>query len=75
MNLLDLAFNYTIDIDFDGDFDGGNYHVTLNYLSSTQVGIAETETKLSIKQEDIDQLYIGAKNLIRALDKHVSGRF
>ena len=72
MNILDLAFNYTIDIDFDGDIDGGNYHITMNYLLSTQQGVEETETKISLKQWDIDELYLGAKKLVKLLEKHAT---
>ncbi len=72
MNLLDLNFEYDIKIDFEGDFDGGNYHVTLDYPIGTQQGITNGKTYLSLKQADIDFMYLGAKKLAEALKKHVS---
>jgi hypothetical protein len=59
-------------IEFDGDFDGGNYYMTCNYLTSTHRGASDTETKLILKQDDIDALYEGAKQLVRILEKHVT---
>jgi hypothetical protein len=71
MSLLDLAFEYDIKIDFDGDFDGGTYYMKLNYITSTQGGTGDTTMTITLKQDDIVALYDGAKQLIRALEKHI----
>lgn len=72
MNILDLAFYHKIDIDFDGDFDGGNYHVTMDYMTATHHGTSDIKTTMTLKQADIDELYLGAKKLVKLLEKHIS---
>jgi hypothetical protein len=71
MQLIDLAFEYDIEIDYEGDFDGGNYYVTLKYQTATNAASSDTITILTLKQTDIELLYSGAKKLIGLLSKHV----
>lgn len=75
MNILDLAFYHKITIEFDGDFDGGNYEMTMEYLTASHHGTADTRTTMILKQTDIDELYSGAKNLVRLLEKHVTENY
>ena len=72
MNLLDLAFKYNIDIEHDGDFDGGCYYIKMNYLTGTHMAVSDTEEKIILKQPDIYELYRGAKKLVKLLEKHVT---
>jgi hypothetical protein len=72
MNIIDLAFDYDIKIDFDGDFDGGNYHIKMNYVTATNHGTGETETIIVLDQVDIDKLYAGANKLIETLKHHIT---
>jgi len=72
MNITDLAFQYAIKIEFDGDFDGGNYYMKLIYVTSTQAGAGDTITNITLKQDDINALYKGAKELVKTLEKHVT---
>jgi len=71
MNIIDLAFEHAINIEFDGDFDGGNYYLKLTYLVSTNLGVTTAETIFTLKQTDIDLLYKGAKGLVKTLEKHI----
>jgi hypothetical protein len=71
MNILDLAFKYNIDIEHDGDFDGGCYHVKMNYLTGTHMDVSDTEEKIVLKQTDMYELFHGAKKLVKLLEKHV----
>jgi hypothetical protein len=72
MNLLDLAFKYDIEIDYDGDFDGGNYYINLTYWIATQSSVGVAKEELILKQSDIDALYDGATKLVKLLEKHVT---
>jgi hypothetical protein len=72
MNILDLAYKYDLKIDFDGDFDRGCYHMAFTYITATQSDITDITEKLSVKQHDIDELYLGVKKLLKILDEHVS---
>ncbi len=72
MNILDLAYQHSIDMEFDGDFDGGNYYVTLNYLIASHRGVDGAQTKITLSQEDINRLHEGAKKLVKLLEKHVT---
>ena len=75
MNLLDLAFYHNISIEFDGDFDGGSYYMVMDYLTASHNGTADTKTTMILKQTDIDELYSGAKNLVKLLEKHVTENY
>lgn len=75
MNILDLGFNYDLTIDFDGDFDGGNYTLKFKYFTSTQNGVGDTETTVILRQSDIDEIYEGTLKLMRLLKPHIVERY
>jgi hypothetical protein len=75
MNITDLIFQYRIDIEHDGDFDGGCYYVTLNYEAATQQGSGEVQTKIILKQDDINEMYEGALKLTKELKKYIHGGY
>ncbi len=71
MNITDLGFKFDTHIEFDGDFDGGNYYVTFKHDTCLN-SAAETETKVMMKQVDIDDIYAGLMKMTKEFKKHVT---
>jgi hypothetical protein len=67
MNITDLAFKFDLNIHHDGDLDGGWYYLKLKYLTCMQNENTETETTLTMRQHDIDELYQGVLKLAKKL--------
>lgn len=79
MNITDLAFKYEIDIDFNGDIEDGMvtgcYNVTIKHEIGMHSQHGDVKIDMTLGQSDINELYEGAKKLVKALEKHVTGNY
>ena len=71
MNITDLAYDYDLKIDFDGDFDGGSYTAIFEYMNCMHFDV-KTKMEILLAQHEIDDLYAGALALVRSLKPHVT---
>lgn len=72
MNVLDLGYEFQIEIKSDPDIDGTNYYINFLYQVPTHRGVTELSESLLIHQTDIDEILIGAEKLIKLLRPHVT---
>jgi hypothetical protein len=72
MNILDLRFEFGININFDGDFDGGSYDLDLSYEIASHGLYANSAEIHRLKQSDIDALYEGVMKLAKALKPNIT---
>lgn len=71
MNITDLAYEFDVKIEFDGDFDGGSYDIAFKYMNCFSLD-CKTTMELSLRQHEIDDLYDGALKLIKLLKPYAS---
>jgi hypothetical protein len=74
MNIEDLAYDFDIKIEFDGDFDGGTYDVLFKYTNSFSLD-CKTTTGMVLRQHEIDDLLAGALKLVKLLKPHITEEY
>ena len=74
MNIEDLAYDFDIKIEFDGDFDGGTYDVLFKHTNSFSLD-CKTTAGIVLRQNEIDDLLAGALKLVKLLKPYATEEY